>query len=58
VWIGTSRSEFTSIQVDWRPFMHFESNVKIITFCTLELVHQVGGFTVSKGGDGDVRANE
>ena len=28
------------------------SNVKGITFHTLELVHQVGGFTGSEGGDG------
>ena len=28
------------------------SNVKSIAFCILELVHQVGEFTVSKGGDG------
>ena len=28
------------------------SNVKSTKFCTLELVHQVRGFTVSKGGDG------
>ena len=38
------------------------SNVKSITFHTLELVYQVGGFTVIKGGDGirqvGVRAGE
>ena len=28
------------------------SNVKSITFYTLELVYQVGEFTVSKGDDG------
>ena len=28
------------------------SNVKNIIFHTLELIQQVGGFTVSKGGDG------
>ena len=27
------------------------SNVDSITFCTLELIHQVGKFTVSKRGD-------
>jgi hypothetical protein len=28
------------------------ASVKSITFCTLQLVHQVGGFTVSKVGIG------
>ena len=28
------------------------SNVNCITFLTLKLVHQVGGFTAGKGGDG------
>ena len=34
----------------WEHLICF-SAVKSITFLTLKLVHQVGGFTVSKGGD-------
>ena len=38
------------------------SNVKSITFHALELLHQIGGFAVRKGGDGigqvGVRASE
>ena len=44
-----------------RAVTHF-SNVKSITLCLLELVHQVIGFAVSKGSDGigqiGVRASE
>ena len=44
-----------------KHLMYF-SNVKSITFCTVGLVHQVGGFKFSKGGDGighvGVRASE
>ena len=36
----------------FREHLSCFSNVESITFFTLELIHQVGGFTVSKGGDG------
>ena len=51
-WIGTSRSELTILHMEQSSFIqtHF-SNVKSIIFCTLELIHQIGGFVVSKSGD-------
>ena len=67
MWIDTGMSEFTIVKVDWCPFMFRElltcfSDVKSITFRTLELVHQIAGFTVSKDDDGigqvGVKANE
>ena len=33
-------------------------NEKSILFCTLELVHQLGGFTIRKGGDGISQVGE
>ena len=58
VLIGTSRSEFTIVQMNWCLFKHTcFSNVKHITFCTLEFVHYIGGFTVSKGSDGIGQVN-
>ena len=63
VWMGTSRSEFTTLQVERFSLTHLESvtcfpNVKNFTFFTLELVYEVGGFSVGKGGDGISGAGE
>ena len=57
--MGTSRSEFMNIQADQchlyvQEHLTYFSNVKRITFFTLELVHQVGD-GISKIG---VRASE
>ena len=66
--MGTGRSEFATVQVERCPINTFREhltcfpNVKSFIFFTLELVYQVGGFAVGKGGDGiskaGVRANE
>ena len=60
MWIGTYRSDITFIQVEQCPFTFQEyltclPSVKSITFHILEVVHQVGGFTVNKGG---IRSSE
>ena len=67
-WIGISWLEFTIIdRCGPMPIQMFQehpicfSNLKSITFDTLELVQPVGGFTIEKGGDGGhvgVRASE
>ena len=36
----------------FKEHLTYFSNVKSITFLTLELVHQVGGFRIGKDGDG------
>ena len=48
VYISTGRAELTIVQVDQYPFIYFKS----ITFCALELVHQIKGFIVRKDGIG------
>jgi hypothetical protein len=56
--IDTDRSEIKFLQVAWCPIIHFSKlltsffNVKSIIISTLELIHQVRGFAVSKVGDG------
>ena len=57
VLMGTSRPEFTThTWTGAHSYVSKASNLflqcKNITFHTLEFVHQVGGFTVSRVGDG------
>ena len=56
--MGTSRSEFTTVHCKWASVHLYVSRAsdlflqcKSSTFLTLELVHWVGGFTVSKDGE-------
>ena len=55
--MGTSRSEFTTMQVDRCPLTRLRASdlflqCKMHYISYVALVHQVGGFTVTKGGDG------
>jgi hypothetical protein len=52
--MGTSMSEFMTVQMNRCAFTHLRASdlflhIKCIAFLTLELLHQVGGFTVGKG---------
>ena len=53
--MGTSRSEFMTVQVQQCPFTCL-NRLRCFTFFTLELVYEVEGFAVGKGGDGITEA--
>ena len=67
MWVGTNRSKYMIVHVDWCPFIFCGylirfSNVKDIALHTLEFGHHVEGFAISKSTNGigqvGVRASE